>query len=226
VAGAIGATLLLVAACAVDTPAATSPEGRPSSATASPTAAPPSTAASPATPHATPGRPYDADAVLVAMRDSRRPGGVPDAVETDAVAAAVAAQLWTWNGQPWEILSVGGACGPQACSLDVAGSTEGMAGTDLYSFAVDPASGAVSLVGTDLHAHPAELEAVLDAAARAALGEEQLAGLGLVGARWLLPPETDRYWLAYRSGGEEGAPMLEVLLDLPSGDVLRTEDGA
>jgi hypothetical protein len=160
------------------------------------------------------------------MRDSRRPGGVPDQLETHAVAAAVAAQLWTWDGEPWGILSVGGACGSDACSLDVAGSTDGTAGTDLYSFAVEPGSGAVSLVDADLHAHPADLEAEMDAAARAALDEAQLEGLALVGARWLPPPETDRYWLAYRSGGEEGAPMLEVLLDLASGEVLRIEDGA
>jgi hypothetical protein len=224
-AGIVAAALLL-AACAVDASPSASSAGRPSAAAASASAASESDAPSPSGTRASPGRPYEGDALLAAMRDSRRPGGVPDQLETDAVAAAVAAQLWTWDGEPWEILSVGGACGPDACSLDVAGSTDGTAGTDLYSFAVEPESGAVSLVGTDLHAHPTELEAEMDAAARAALDEAQLEGLALVGARWLPPPETDRYWLAYRSGGEEGAPMLEVLLDLASGEVLRIEDGA
>ena len=224
-AGIIGAALLL-SACAVDATPLASTAGEPSAPAASISAAPMSGAPSRAATLAIPGRPYDADDLLAAMRDSRRPGGIPDELETDAVASALAEQLWTWDGEAWEILSVGGACGPEACNLDVAGSTEGMAGTDLYSFAIDPESGAVSLAGTDLHAHPTELEAELDAAARAALDAAELEGLALVGARWLPPPETDRYWLAYRSGGEEGAPSLEVLLDLASGEVLEVERGA
>ncbi|HEX7197446.1 MAG TPA: hypothetical protein VF364_11515, partial [Candidatus Limnocylindria bacterium] len=47
------------------------------------------------------GRPFDAEAILAAMRDSRRPGGVPDEMQTDAIAAAVADAIWTIDGEPW-----------------------------------------------------------------------------------------------------------------------------
>jgi hypothetical protein len=220
VAAGIGLTLLLVA-CGTDA----RPSGSFSSLEPStrPSASAPSAEPSVGGTLASPDRPYVADDLLAAMRDSRRPGGVPDELETDTVAGAVAEMLWTWDGAPWEILAVSGACGPETCSLDVAGATAG-GGTDLYSFGVDAASGAVELLGTDLHGHPPALDAELDAAARAALDAEDLDGLALVGARWLPPPETDRYWLAYRSGGEVGAPGLEVLIDLASGEVLRAEE--
>ena len=78
--------------------------------------------------------------MLAAMRDSTRPGGVPDELETDADRRRRGRTVWTWDGQPWETLSVGGACGPADCDLDVAGSTDGMAGADLYTFTVDPAA--------------------------------------------------------------------------------------
>lgn len=174
---------------------------------------------------ATPGTPYITADVLAAMRDSRRPGGVPDELKTDAVAGAVAEQLWTWDGQPWATWTVGGACGPDTCSLDVAGDAPDGAGTDLYTFTVDPATGAVELASTDLHGYPPGLEARLDAIARDAIDPAELDGLTLVSARWLPPPETDRYWLAYRSGGEEGAPRLDVVLDLATGVVSVADPG-
>jgi hypothetical protein len=173
-------------------------------------------------PVATPGRPYDAAALLAAMRDSRRPGGVPDQLQTRLIADAVSRQIWTWDGQPWLLMSVGGACGPDGCSLDVAGSREDAPGADLYSFSVDPASGAVTLASSDLHAYPGTLDAGLKQAARSAAGDE-LAGLAYVGARWLPPPDAGRYWLAYRSGGEEGAPGLDLLLDLATGELIETQ---
>jgi hypothetical protein len=175
---------------------------------------------------ASPGTPYTAADVLAAMRDSRRPGGVPDELETDALAAAIAEQLWTWDGEPWATWTVGGACGPDTCSVDVAGAPPGEAGTDLYSFEVDRGSGTLTPAGTDLHGYPPDLEARLDAVARRALDAARLEGLALVGLRWLPPPETDRYWLAYRSGGEEGSPRLDVIVDLATGDVLEVDSGS
>jgi hypothetical protein len=168
---------------------------------------------------AIPGRPYDAAAILAGMRDSRRPGGVPDELETDEIADAVSRELWTWDGEPWQVVSIGGACGPDSCSLDVAGSREDTSGADLYSFRVDLMSRAVSVSTTDLHAYPGSLDALLEAAAQAAAGAS-LDGLAFVGASWLPPPDAGRYWLAYRSGGEEGAPGLDVLIELASGKLI------
>jgi hypothetical protein len=203
---------------------AATPGGSTGSATASPDSTPSTATAAPTDPGpmAQPGTPYTAADLLAAMRDSRRPGGVPEELMSEAIAGAIAEQAWTWDGVPWESISVGAACGPDACSLDLAGTPAGGAGTDLYSFTVDPGSGTVELLSTDLHGYPPALEEELDAAARAALDADELAGLALVGARWLAPPDTDRYWLAYRSGGEEGSPGIDVLLDLASGEVLET----
>ena len=202
---------LALAACAGPGPDATASLGQPATITADPSGPPAA------------GQPYDGAAMLAAMRDSTRPGGVPDELETNAVAHAVAAQIWTWDGQPWEALSVGGACGPAECDLDVAGSTDGMAGADLYTFTVDPASGDVTLQSTDLHGYPAALDAELDEMARAEAGDE-LDDMALVSARWQPPPDQARFWLAYRTGGEEGAPGLDLLLDTATGTILEREE--
>jgi len=198
---------LALAACAGPGPDATASLGQPATATADPSSA------------AAAGQPYDGAAMLAAMRDSTRPGGVPDELETDRVAAAVAGLVWTWDGQPWETLSVGGACGPAECDLDVAGSADGMAGADLYTFTVDPASGDVTLQSTDLHGYPVALDAELDEMARAE-ADDELDDLAFVSARWLPPPDQGRFWLVYRTGGEEGAPGVDLLLDTTTGAIL------
>jgi hypothetical protein len=208
-----GGLLLALALAACSDPNATSSLGPIATAT-------PGTSSS-AAPAA--GQPYDAAAMLAAMRDSTRPGGVPDELETEAVASAVASQVWTWDGQPWDTLAVGGACGPSACDLEVAGAADGAAGADLFTFGIDPAGGEVTLEAADLHAYPADLDAELDAMARAAAGDA-LGELAFVSARWLPPPEEGRYWLAYRTGGEEGAPGLDLLLDAASGDIIERHE--
>jgi hypothetical protein len=186
--------------------------------TASATAPPPSGSGS-SGPAVQPGRPYDADAVLQAMRDSRRPGGVPEALQTDEIAAAVAAELWTFDGRPWPQLVIGGACGPAICTLDVAGTPSAAAGSDLYSLSVDPDAASVTLDSGDLHGYPAALDGGLAEAGQAALGD-RIRGLAYTGARWLPPPDAGRFWVSYRSGGEEGSPGLDVLLEPATGEVL------
>ena len=47
----------------------------------------------------------------------------------------------------------GGTCGAAECSLEVAGSTDGMAGADLYAFAIERATSEVTLELSDLHAY-------------------------------------------------------------------------
>ncbi|HEX2884697.1 MAG TPA: hypothetical protein VHQ42_09000, partial [Candidatus Limnocylindria bacterium] len=42
-----------------------------------------------------PGQPLDGDGVLAAMRASRRPGGVPDQLETEPIARRIAESVWT-----------------------------------------------------------------------------------------------------------------------------------
>lgn len=169
-----------------------------------------------------PGRPYSASDVLTAMRDSRRPGGVAAELQTEAIAAGVAEELWTWNGEAWQAMTATGSCGPASCTLEIIGSTDGMAGADTYTFEVVPADDAVDLVATDLHGYPPDLESAFDQIARAAVPVPDLEGMVLLGARWLPPPDAGSYWLSYRSGGEEGSPSLDVMIDFGRGVVVET----
>lgn len=183
--------------------------------TATPTSSPTPPIAQPAT-----ARPYDADDLLVAMRASRRPGGVPDELEVPAVAAGLAAQLWTWSGDPYPTLVVGGSCGPERCTVEVSGAPTGAAGADLYAYRVDRATRQVAIEGTDLRGYPATLDPIIDRVVRDALDPALLEGLILTGAAWQLPPATGQLLAAYRSGGEERSPGLDVLVDLTTGGVL------
>jgi hypothetical protein len=170
-----------------------------------------------------PGRPFDADDILLAMRESRRPGGVPPQLQTNEIAGAVAEQVWTFDGEPWSDLVIGGSCGPETCTLEVAGQPEGAVGEDLYVFSVIPSTATVDLVSADLLGVPEDLFSDLDATARAGV-DEPLEGLSLLSARWLPPPDAGQYALAYRPGGEEGSCGLDVVLDAGSGTVVSDDE--
>ena len=168
-----------------------------------------------------PARPYDGAAVLQAMRDSRRPGGVPAELQTDDIAAAVANQLWTWDGEPWPQLVIGGSCGASSCSLEVAGTPSNAAGADLYVLSVDPASADVTVESSDLHGYPAQLDAQLQTIAHE-VAPQAIVGLRYVSAQWL-PANASQYLLAYRSGGEEGSPGVDLLIDAASRTLLEQD---
>jgi hypothetical protein len=171
-----------------------------------------------------PGRPYTADDILDAMRDSRRPGGVPDEIETQAVAQAVADAVWTFDGEPWAAMSIGGSCGATTCSLDIVGTRPDSAGEDVWSFAVDPAGSDVTVLSSDLGAIPDATAGRLDAIARNLAAPEVLDGLVLATVRWLPPPESGAYALAYRSGDEEGSCSVDVVLDASGLRIVRSGD--
>lgn len=164
-----------------------------------------------------PGQPFDADAVLRLMRESRRPGGVPELIQTAEVAGQVAAMLWTIDGRPWEVGSAGASCHLGSCTLELAGRGPAMSGEDVWTF--DVARGPVALVSADLHALPPGLAERLDEAARAGDDEGLLEGLIATSARWLPPPDDGRFLVAYRSGDEEGSCAREATVDLASGEV-------
>jgi len=151
-----------------------------------------------------PGQPFDPATVLDAMRDSRRPDGVPDQLETDAIAAALAERIWTIDGQPWTTMSAGGSCGPVRCTLEISGSRAGGQGEDLWIFEVIPAGGEVAVIETNLRSVPSETADAVDRLARAADPRIDDAGLLLVSVRWLPPPDDETFELSYRSGNEEG----------------------
>jgi len=166
-----------------------------------------------------PGQPFDTATVLDAMRDSRRPDGVPDQLETDAIAAALAERIWTIDGQPWTTMSAGGSCGPVRCTLEIGGSRAGGQGEDLWIFEVIPAGGEVAVIETNLRSVPSETADAVDRLARAADPRIDDAGLLLVSVRWLPPPDDETFELSYRSGNEEGSCELELTADVGSREV-------
>lgn len=148
------------------------------------------------------------------MLESRRPGGVPDRLETREVASLVAGELWTIDGEPWRTITAGGSCGTDTCLLEVAGAAGGVAGEDAWVFQVDPDTGSVQVIEADLHALPPTLVDQLDAIVRAEGQRLELpmGDLLLTAARWLPPPGDGSFELSYRSGNEEGSCSVEAVV--------------
>jgi hypothetical protein len=160
------------------------------------------------------GLPLDSATLLDAMRTSRRPGGVPDELETEAIATQLADAIWTVDGEPWATMAIGGSCGPQSCSLEVAGAGTASTGEDLWTFDVDPASGEARLTSGHVGALPPELVGSLDELARGLVGDDSLEDTALGSVRWLPPPAPEgQFVLSYRSGGEEGSCGVDLTLD-------------
>lgn len=158
-------------------------------------------------------RPFDADALLAAMRTSQRPGGVPDQLETQAIAAALAERIWTFGGATWATFAAGGSCGPASCTFEIGGTPQGAQGEDLYIFTVVPSTGEVEPVDATLRGIPTDLVADLDALTRELHADGDLAGLALAGVGWLQPPNDGQFELSYRSGGEEGSCGVDITVD-------------
>jgi hypothetical protein len=164
------------------------------------------------------GHPFDAETILTAMRESRRPGGVPDGVETPAIASDIADAIWTFGGEPWSTMSIGGSCGPATCTLDVSGSHPDALGEDVWTFSVEPATGRVSVIDSQLGSVPPDVVELAEQAVRASSLEAQVAELAIGSVSWLPPPD-GRLVLAYRSGDEEGSCRRDVSVDMTSGSV-------
>jgi len=191
-------------------------------------AAPPAPTSTPAAPSPNsgglalpePGRPFDPGALLAAMRESRRPDGVPDQLEIETVASTLADSIWTVDGDPWTAISAGGSCGPDTCTLEISGAQHDTQGDDLWAFAVAPATSAVTLVSSDLRSVPARLVGQLDALARSLLAPAALDGLTLTSVRWRPPPDAGQFVLSYRSGGEEGSCGADITLDAVRAEIV------
>lgn len=167
------------------------------------------------------GRPFDGPTILAQMRTSPRPDGVPDRLETDAIAAAVADAIWTFDGMPWTTMAIGASCGETTCLLDVAGSRPTATAEDLWVFEVEPTTAAVRVVTAELRAIPPETVAQLDRLARGGVSEPgALDAMALTTARWTPPPEPARFLLSYRTGGEEGSCAAELAIDGATGRVV------
>jgi hypothetical protein len=164
------------------------------------------------------GHPYDAATILTAMRESRRPGGVPEAIETPAIAADIADAIWTFGGEPWSTMSIGGSCGPSTCTLDVGGNRLDALGEDVWAFSVEPATGQVSVIDSQLASVPRDVVALADQAVRSSSFGTEVAELLIGSVSWLPAPD-GRLVLAYRSGEEEGSCRRDMSVDMTSGGV-------
>ncbi len=216
---------LLLAACstapsgALPTAGAASPmvsDPLPTASTAEPTE---STQSSPGVAVA-PGRPFDAQQILDAMRSSRRPGGVPDQLENLAVATAIADAIWTFDGEPWTEIVAGGSCGPQTCTLEVSGRLAGATDEDLWIFEVTPSSGAVTVMSSLLRGLDQRTLDAADAILRADPDDAPPSDAFRSSARWLPPPDAGRVVLSYRRGNEEGDCGIDYTVDLRRGSVV------
>lgn len=159
------------------------------------------------------GRPFDAATLLAAMRESTRPGGVPDEIETDAIAAALADAIWTFDGRPWTTTAASGSCGPETCTLEVAGARRDMTGDDLWVFSVTPTTGSVEVFSAEVRSLPDEAAVVVDQLVRALDADGSLSGMIPTSLKWLPPPDDGTFVASYRSGGEEGSCGVDVTLD-------------
>ena len=164
------------------------------------------------------GQPFDAEAILTAMRESRRPTGVPDEIETPAIATAIAETITTFDGEPWSTVSIGGSCGPSTCTLDVSGSRPDALGEDAWAFSVELDTGQVSVIDSQLGSVPRDVVELADQAVLRSSSGAQVAELVIGSVSWLPPPD-GRLVLAYRSGEEEGSCRRDMSVDMASGGV-------
>jgi hypothetical protein len=175
----------------------------------------PSTSAGPQ-----PGQPYAAADILEAMRTTPRPDGVPEELQTDAIAGAIAESIWTIDGEPWDPILISASCG-ETCLVEVAGSRPGAAGDDLWTFEVDPSTGQVGVLvdAVVLNAIPETLLGDLDRQTRSIVDAGDLEGLALASAAWMPPPDAGVFALSYRSGDEEGSCGVDLVLDTGRAEV-------
>jgi len=152
------------------------------------------------------------------MADSPRPDGVPEELQTDAIAAAIADAIWTFDGGAWDRPIVSGVCGT-TCTLEVSGSHAGTGGEDLWIFHVDPSSGSVEVASAELRALPNHVVDLVDRLARR-LGTSLADDMLLTTVAWQPPPDGDQFSLSYRSGGEEGSCAVEILVDARAGTLV------
>jgi hypothetical protein len=166
------------------------------------------------------GTPYDADDVLAALgaSGSRVPPVLRDGQVAAAIADALSARIWTYDGEPYRELTLSGSCDDDGlrCDLQAKGVPAfaiDRDAADFYTFSVEVGTGVLMPAGEPaLRGYPAELTPTLDAGARASLAD-RLAGLSLLAAQWLPEPATDAYLLRYGTGDEEADQQVIVRLD-------------
>ncbi|HEX5826387.1 MAG TPA: hypothetical protein VFY23_02620 [Candidatus Limnocylindrales bacterium] len=205
------AALVVAGALAACSPAASSPvdpgsskkpSTSPPAASADPVATPVVPSASPAAD--VPGRPYDGQALLALMRTQQQPALDPSLV-TDAVAAAMAEQVWTYDGTPYRQVMFEGSCESGACALGLTGLPSAAGDpsfADAYRWAVEPGASVLRTEGgwPSLSGYPHELDEALAEEARLLDAEGLLEGLQLSSVRWVPDLEDRVFELQFDDG--------------------------
>lgn len=214
---------------ATPTAAPTSSSESPPSAEATQAPPPPSSSAEVV---ASPGQPYTTAAIMPLLRAAPYPG-LPAVLISPRVAEQLAAAIWTYDGHPYRLAGVKGACAPTDCDLSLQGvpsfcplSNLERACEDAYDFTVHLPDLALRPVLTggwqELKGYPDSLDPILEELARSLIPADDLAGLLYVpgGAIWSPPPSFGRFRLHFSDGNEEGGRNADVVIDLPQGKLI------
>jgi len=168
------------------------------------------------------GTPYTADDLWAVMCTER--WGLAAQARQPWIAAALAPRIWTYDGQPYQELSVGARCesGDRQCDLQVEG-TPGYApdrdASDEYIFEVLFETRTIEDVDVGLGGFPHERVPEIDRAVRALIGD-QIGDRQFQGLSWLLQPPDDGFRLRYGHGDTEGEQALLVEYDRATNRVL------
>ena len=209
-AGLVAAAL---AACGPVMPSATDAGASKASPAGSPST---SVAPSPSPAADLPGRPYDGATLLALMRAQRQPALDASLVRED-VANAMAQQVWTYDGMPYQATLFEAACEGPTCTVGLTGlpafATDPTF-ADTYRWVLDPGSAALQPEGAwpSLSGYPHELDAELAAEAQRLDTDGRLDGLQLSSARWVSDAGRRTFQLQF-DDGLDPASGVSVLLN-------------
>ena len=169
------------------------------------------------------GRPYTPEMMVAELMDV--PYNFPRELQTDFVAAALADQIWTYDGRPYRELNLVGDCyGSPRCDLRVIGlpafaSTRDQ--SDSHSFSIElPTRVVTRSYSGGLRGYPPELGPEVEALARSLDTAGRYADLPLRRVLWALPPPGDAYLVQFQRGSLEDAIVRCVALDRAQRQIL------
>lgn len=174
------------------------------------------------------GRPYTAEMIAIELQDV--PDDFPPELQSAFIAAALADQVWTYDGRPYRQVWIQGSCDDGArgrCEVSFTGLpvfAPTIDDVDTYWFVVDLQTPVVGPErGHGLGGFPPDLAPEIDALARLLDTDGRFRNEALLGIDWALPPPDDGFVLRY-GDDNEGDTMIFVTLDRANRQILSIED--